>query len=87
MSIKKQIDFLSHHQARFDIFVLLSASAIAVRTVLAQRCEPRCDGNFSGTVIVHDAYTQRWDIGEKKRIVVMVCLKFLNELWHLSFAC
>jgi len=57
MSINKQIDLLLHHQARFDIFILLAASATASRTVLAQRCEPRCGGNFSDSVIVHDAYT------------------------------
>jgi len=55
MSIKKQIDLLSHHQARIDIFILLAASATAARSVLAQRCEPRCGGNFSDIVTVRDA--------------------------------
>jgi hypothetical protein len=55
MSIKKQIDLLSHHQTGFDIFILLAASATAAQTVLAKRCEPRCGGNFSDTVTVHVA--------------------------------
>jgi len=53
MSIKKQIDLLSRHQAGFDIFTLLAVSATAARTVLARRCEPLCGGNFSDTIIVH----------------------------------